>query len=736
MPTRGWRPAALILLMAVLAGVVATVATQVVGERAAAAAEVCAPTAPSHCASATPTAGLSNEQVVQVTWRGMPSTSSEYMNLMICKASPTTAGDCTRANWVFKQLGDSGTEPIQVLSGQEVAAVSGLLCDAATPCSVAAFLANPGNVAVRPQQVVLADIGAVVIPLTFARSADLCPNGLSSKLRGEGGSASDRIFLNWGGRVCEAPMSIDMDSTTQSSPLARADFLKRRVDFGVTTRPITDAEKQAAADDLATLGSGDAVRDFAYAPVTITGLVLAFNIRDKNTSEQMTRMVLTPDMVARMFLQLGNFLQDDVLLTPEWRALNKRPDGQDWAIPPVGRYMRAEESDDTFLFTSWLWELARSEYVKATRKIGETGTGDNPYTQGPMSILEPVEGLTRLQRADAVARNLLNPNAPDPGFGTIGVVDSSVAAKYGLPTVTIRDTRPGCNRDVEFNPTNLLAGIAAMKPNPEGTTSIDFQSAPCGSYPMPKVSWMVVPTGDSSGHTDWTKLGPPVRAMVDYAAGAGQSLDPADPVLPVGYVALPDDLKSKARAVRDEVPVTNPPPAESTSTTAPPDSGSGSGSGSGGGTGGGLLGDGSSGGGGSAGGGESDGSLGGGNDTGGGFGGDGGGPGGSDGGSAAPGSSSYNGGGGSGGGDGTATEAGLARAVPILKGAVTGLLLPAMALLMLAGLGVGPFLGVRGRRSGGAAPGPGDDPVTLAWPVPNRADPSGDPPLSDSVPPS
>src|SRR5262249_36177472 len=128
--------------------------------------------------------------------------------------------------------------------------------------------------------------------LHFAFPSSACPAGLGPAVTGSGASSANGAMNRWGARVCRAPYGQNISYTLKNSVAGDSDFVNGLVDYGITSIPLS-------ATDQATLRS--AGRTYAYAPMTLSGLVFGFNIHDRFTGEQITSLKLTPDLLAELF---------------------------------------------------------------------------------------------------------------------------------------------------------------------------------------------------------------------------------------------------------------------------------------------------------------------------------------------------------------------------------------------------------------------------------------------------
>jgi hypothetical protein len=165
-----------------------------------------------------------------------------------------------------------------------------------------------------------------------------------------------------------------------------------------------------------------------------------------------------------------------------------------------------------------------------------------------------------------------SPGSPDGSYGggvALGIMDSSEASFYGLDTASLE------NADGQFvapTASSLAAAEADLAPCtvasltcPAGTYHQDYSTQTAGAYPMPDITYAMVPT---------TPQQPQVAtAMTDLLTNL-VTYSHSSPTLPKGYASLSDSLYKSAlvdiAADITAAPVSTP----STGTTPPTTTGS------------------------------------------------------------------------------------------------------------------------------------------------------------------
>src|SRR5205085_5689699 len=332
-------------------------------------------------------------------------------------------------------------------------------CDSDHPCSFGVFDNDPSKLS-----------NGIFPVLHFAVTPDSCPAPKGDAILGSGASSSFLAMYTWEGLICRPPTSLSVGYTLGSSASGRSNYIVGNADFGITGDPFTN-------DELSQLDQ--AKKAFEYAPVTSSGLVLAYKIYAHdgfgNTS-QITDLKLTPDLVAKIYSgQVDNWNLDT-----EINQLNPKYRGQ---LPPqVHALSRGDASAANMTFTSWLDANAKSSSLPngwngpSELWSADYNTGINTsYTGG-----------------DKLVTQIATPDNPEwLTQGYIGYVDSSLAAYYGLPTVQIQNA---AGQYVSATPQSVDAAIGDAKASKDGVLAFDYANKDKAAYPMPMVDYATAPT--------------------------------------------------------------------------------------------------------------------------------------------------------------------------------------------------------------------------------------------------
>jgi ABC-type phosphate transport system substrate-binding protein len=529
------------LLLASLVLAVATATTFVVVPRSDA--------APPHTLTVTPPTGLVN-QVVQVRWSGFNPTTvaGASVTLYQCKAAPASLADCYTVirppaggdpegsgfeNGVTNADG-TGSASLEVRPALDLPVLG---CTATHACSIVAF-ENDGQ-PIPPNGL---PATAVTAPLQFAPSPTDCPHVGTPDVTTLGEESAQAALYSWSAQVCNGQKPLALDYTAKGSPEGRRNFLDGNVDVGLSSMPVQPDEKALAT------------RDVAYAPIDLTGVVVAFNVTDTVTNQKITDMNLTPRLVAMLiaapqFGGPGKALFQD----PEFLSLNP---GHNWPINTQPPGLRAERNADTYVLTNW---LQRDSAARTFLDGKDTTAPVDDFWKGvtyPTDLFESrdpaVQGVYNPRTGTIVnARRLFNFQAPGDGVtisadteGLFAVMDGVTAYRFGLPTAKLRPANAPNAAFVAADAAGINAGYAGMKANADGVTKVADPTNATG-YPLVKVDYALVPT---TGIADTVKRGH-ITQFLDYASGTGQQAGS----LPGGYVPLPAELVPQVVKARDAV---------------------------------------------------------------------------------------------------------------------------------------------------------------------------------------
>jgi phosphate transport system substrate-binding protein len=381
----------------------------------------------------------------------------------------------------------------------------------------------------------------VSVNIDFVPGPGGCPQGLPGAVTGKGTAALARAFVSWGPVTCEEPVSVSVDYVAESDKFGLHDFQCGLVDYAITDQGLSgnDCANSDSAPEVAGL-----------APIALSGISFAFNLRDSSTGQRINELKLTSEMLTKIFT--GQLATLDV---PAITALNPGI-----SLPNklfVG--VRADQSAATLAVTTYFHET--------NPEVFALGGRNNEFASGPMEIfpaissVEPVTGETKL------VASLTNPD-PDPvndaTFGWIGYV-STAAAEFGaLSSVTIVDSVGGSG--VKPSVESFLAAYEEAVIASDGSYKFDYTPTNPLAYPLTTISSMVLPKLQFADPKIET-----FKNFVAWVAIEGQDAK----YLPRGYAPLPRELSASAIRITQaigqaQIPTPTPTPVPTPTPTPIP----------------------------------------------------------------------------------------------------------------------------------------------------------------------
>jgi len=501
-------------------------------------------------ATVSPGVDLSNE-VINISWSGFrPTTQQNVYTVIIlqCKANPVSLADCFSAepfpdlangNRLLDSTAADGTGSAQF----EVRPASNLPqldCSATNPCSILVYENDA-----LPIQAGSLPAARVVIPITFAPSQADCPTITDFDVRVDGSATSAGLFYAWAAQICQGDSSVVLDYTETSSTTGRENFLSGLIDFGVTALPATEEELSHHPDH----------REYSYAPVAASAVVVAYNLTDPFTGLRIENLVVSPRLVARLVTNssVETFVRDRELL-------NINPTVR-FPTNGINRILvRAERNAATTILTSWM-----SADPEAQKFLADTDTWrvrlnasyvGYLYPRDAFELVDNDPGYLPRQGQKSIATRMFYGVSPTgtqaeltSARGVIGIVDLPTAKRFGLQVAGL--LMPN-GTVVQVTDDSILRGIADAELSAAGTLVADPTPEDPLAYPMIKVDYAMVPKT-----FDVEKKIADVRKVLSYAVGEGQNL------LPAGYVTLPDSMRAKTRNIVEAIGV----PVVATATT-------------------------------------------------------------------------------------------------------------------------------------------------------------------------
>jgi hypothetical protein len=469
------------------------------------------------------------------------------------------------ANWQDNVTRADGSSEvtIQVFTKRESA---GLGCDADSPCSIV-VVPNYG----RPQGDTEDLMDApwawerrAVVPLSFQPVDDAC-SLTGSSLRVEGSPMAGGLLAAWRGRTCTLSQdAVTLDYTAIGEPQTREDVASGTTDLGLVIDPLD-------ADAASTAG-------VVYSPVSITGLVVAFQIDDAN-GRPVTSMRLDARLVAKLITASYRSGGDaavannpvNLFRDPEFLKLNP---GVAWPGGAPGNHplLLGDLSDTTSALTRWIWHDPQARaFIQGKPDPWGMTVNDHyenvkmPFSNYPLldqalsNSFQPISGMDALARQLSIAQfpgavvteeNGVNvtskPPRQNPGAReVIGILDAADASRFLLSTASLQNTGGAFVRPTDAS---LTSGVTHADVNADGVTrSVDLASKDKGIYPL-----SVLVSAALSTKADKATRGQ-MADFLDYVAGPGQV--PGDELgkLPAGHAPLTPSLRAQVRSARAAV---------------------------------------------------------------------------------------------------------------------------------------------------------------------------------------
>jgi hypothetical protein len=469
------------------------------------------------------------------------------------------------ANWQDNVTGPDGTGSvtIQLFTKRESA---GLGCDATSPCSLV-VVPNYG----RPQGATEDQLTApwawarrTVVPLSFLPVDDACPLSGTS-LRVEGSPMAADLLASWRGRTCVLSKdAVTLDYTSIGEPQTRADVASATTGVGLTIDPL-DSDAAASAGVV-------------YAPVSVTGLVVAFQVDDAH-GRPVSTMRLNARLVAKLVTASYRTGGDaavannpvNIFRDPEFLKLNP---GVDWPSGAPGNHVLilGDLSDTTEALTRWIrhdpdaraflggkpdpWGMTVNSHYKDLAL---------PFSSYPLldeamsNTFQPIQGMDPLARQLSIAQfpgalttveggqNVVTkpPRQNPGGREVIGIIDAADASRFMLPTAALQNTSGAY---VAPTTASLTAGVTHATVNADGVTrSVDLDSRDKAIYPLTTLVSAALST--QAGKADRARM----ASFLDYVAGPGQVSGDQVGELPGGHAPLTKGLRSQVQKARAAV---------------------------------------------------------------------------------------------------------------------------------------------------------------------------------------
>ena len=473
--------------------------------------------------AATPSSNLENGEFVTLSISGF--TPSSTVSFAQCSGSPATvATDCTPINptagsngSVHLNASGAGRAFMPVFEGPdpnlENQAQNGhLTCDANHNCAIVAFTSAPPSLS-----------GAVVVPIAFAPSPELCPPASGDRATGAGAAAASAAMYRWESSVCSPPQSLSIAYAASNSPDGVGSFTS-----GAGTNRYAISGPWSPAD--APTATGSPAQTWAYAPLATSAVVVAFLAFDQKSGAQINHLTLTPDLLAQLFAGSLPAFNTNAQVT----ALNPTHH-----LPSNAHaFARSEHDSETWEFTSWLSQTAAASWAwpggpNAGQPIGATDTWPSAGTATALSSGSDAEMTGMISQLRSAGT----------GSALFALTDASTASFYGLPTVGIERADSSVTTATAATVTQALQDGTA---NADGTITPNYTTSDPKAWPMPMPLYALTPTNNVAPTVATTLVG-----FLHYVTGAGQS------ALPGGYVPLTSGQIAQTTSAAGAIPTSD-----------------------------------------------------------------------------------------------------------------------------------------------------------------------------------
>lgn len=616
------------------------------------------------------TANLVN-QFVTVSWTGFtPSSTVSYSNVSTnyavmvaeCKGTdPTQWSDCYMAGQGSQPNASGGAYGLsneayattlskgtgQASMNVETGAYNQLLgCDPKHPCSLAivpgqggepghctnhslddnplqgAFYAQADNTFTSASTGTCSWNDRIIVPLTFSPASSTCSLG-NAAFAMDGSPQLFRAAQSWLSGLCTGPHGFGVISNDIDEPQAIQAVYEGSADVALTSQP-------ASADSAAGV-TPTGTKTYAYAPLAVTSVAIAYWMDNPATGQPYTNVRFNQRLLVKLLTTSYNFLHDACLPKANHgtlgcdKAVNNNPgslytdpefkqldpgikaapnQGGQFQIPTV----QAGFSDLAWTTTRWIGaNPAAAAFIKGTPAPG--GMHINTDYKGmsyPADEFQQQDGYSVISREyGEVAQpqyvaeryqaenwypgdnyfpdgqgnfDAVSPEAPGQR-SLIALMGDGDAAAYTFPVMAIPNA---AGKYVEPTAASMTAAAQSLVSIGSGVQQVNLKNTSPGAYPLTQIVYAMVPTSGVS-HTKAAAI----ARFLDYAAGPGQQSGLGSGQLPAGYVPLPASLRAQTQKIATEV---------ANQTGAKPGSGSGGGGSGGGGSGSGTGGGTSSGG--------------------------------------------------------------------------------------------------------------------------------------------
>ncbi|NHC14856.1 hypothetical protein [Motilibacter deserti] len=436
----------------------------------------------------------------------------------------------------------------------------------------------------------------IVFPLRFNSLATACELSGAHPLSGQ--EAPVEAVVRWQNETCK-----DDGPSFSYTPLtdieARRQLVGSNPDLVFISRP---PEKSAVP----------AAHPVVYAPTTLSGIVIAFNIDRQSDSsapasvkeqdgQKVPELRLTPRLVAKLLTQsyrlavhpTATYLAGNPYdLTRDQDFLSHNPMFRELSFPFPGipeLLLPFKSSDATRQVWEWIaadaeaqaflagqpdpWGMRvnpryagmslplddfpkRDDYCRTNLPPDgheECTIAMHPYANNFLATAQSAskgDTLTKFYDPNALPKATYksSPAQPSGARAVLAVTDAARAARYGLFTAKLRNV---AGEFVAPDAAGLLAGVEAMSPA-EAAPSVlapDYRSTDAAAYPLTNVTYAAT-APSRLRKAEGRAYGQLLRYAV---SGKAQVQGVKEGQLPYGYAPLPADLREQALDAADRI---------------------------------------------------------------------------------------------------------------------------------------------------------------------------------------
>ena len=416
----------------------------------------------------------------------------------------------------------------------------------------------------------------IVVPLDFAPVATNCPIKTAS-FSALGSPMLDRAIEQWIAALCAQPNPLTITyNPAITEPEAIQDLPLGLGDIALTSRP-----------GPTQLGG----RHYAYAPLAISAVSIAYWVDNPVTGQPVTTLRLDQRLVAKLITQSYDFQNEGcgngpappvigcdaavdanpvtLFADPEFRRLNPHvatPSGYGAAfqIPTV----QSGHSDMTWQLTRWIaasgdargfmagqfdpWGMhVNTDYLGLRYPIDSfTGQDNYPVIAHKYSPDFPLSAVDQLQaenwdngtdwEKDQTGNFPKDPIQVPGERALFAIGDQGSAAAFKFPVAEIQNDRGRYVAPTVRSMTAALSSLTSTGGNGV-TQQVDFARQAASAYPLTMVIYAMVPTSGTSA-----AKAAAIARFLDFAAGPGQRRGLAVGELPPGFVPLTARMRAQA----------------------------------------------------------------------------------------------------------------------------------------------------------------------------------------------